>query len=498
MNKLSITKKLFIITSVIFAVFIAGTLLIQSLFFQRFYVYRKKADLSSTIDKFKTEYNKAESDDQAGQLLEQYEINGDIKIAILDNSNRIKLLTRNPNNRTDMGKTRELTQFIQSWAENPQAVSDFKQRNSSLTVLPRTLDGTVKNIVAISPDNQKSEVIFAITSLQPVNEAVSVIKDLYVYFGIGAVFIIVILSLIYSNMIAKPLVKINRIATKMANLDFNEKCIVSSSDEIGNVAASLNFLSENLNTAMNSLKEANAKLELDIERERKLEKMRKEFVAAVSHELKTPITLIDGYAVGLKDNIFEGEDKDYYLDIIIDEAEKMGNLVSDMLDLSHLESGSFKLSKEKFNLTELIKITLNKYEPIIDEKKVKVETNLLDEVLVFADWHRIEQILTNYITNALRHVEDNGSIFIKTIEEENDISIEIENTGSNIPEEDLLKVWDRFYKVDKSRNRRLGGTGIGLSIVKNILMLHNYSFGARNTSLGVAFYFKVPKNTKIK
>jgi two-component system, OmpR family, sensor histidine kinase VanS len=497
MSKMGITKKLFIITSVIFAVFIVGTLLIQSLFFQRFYVYRKKVDLTSTIDKFKTEYNKTENDDKAGQLLEEYEANGDIKIVILDSSNRLKLLTRTTNSRIDMGKTRDLTLFIQSWADNSQAVADFKKNNSSLTVLPRTLDGTVKNIVAISSDNQKGEVIFAITSLQPVNEAVSVIKDLYAYFAIGAVFIIVILALIYSNMIAKPLVKINKIATKMANLDFDEKCEVKSNDEIGNVASSLNFLSENLNTAMNSLKKANVKLEKDIEKERNLEKMRKEFVAAVSHELKTPITLIDGYAVGLKDNIFEGEDKDYYLDIIIDEAEKMGNLVSEMLDLSHLESGSFKLSKEKFNLSELIKFTLSKYEAIFHEKNVMVETKLLEEILVYADWNRIEQILTNFITNALRHVEDNGSIYVNTIEEESKISIEIENTGLNIPEEDLLKVWDRFYKVDKSRNRRLGGTGIGLSIVKNILQLHGYSFGAKNTDTGVIFYFKVPKNIEI-
>jgi len=492
-NNMSITKKLFAITSLVFAIFIIGTLLIQSLFFERFYVYRKKTDLAITIDNFKTEYNKTKSDDESAQLIDEYETNGNIKIVILDSSNRLKFLTKNSGYRTDISKTRELTQFIQTWASDNEMVASFKQYNSSITLMPRTIDGTVKNIFFITTDSKKDEVIFAVTSLQPVNEAVSVIKDLYGYFCIGAVFIIIILALIYSNMIAKPLVKINKIATKMANLDFNEKCEVKSSDEIGNVASSLNFLSENLNTAMTSLKEANAKLESDIEKERNLEKMRKEFVAAVSHELKTPITLIDGYAVGLKDNIFEGEEKDYYLDIIIDETEKMGSLVSEMLDLSHLESGSFKLTKQNFNLTELIKLTLNKYEAIFDEKEVMVETKLIEEVLVCADWNRMEQVLTNYITNALRHVEDKGFININTIEEENEISVEIENTGSNIPEEDLPKLWDRFYKVDKSRNRKLGGTGIGLSIVKNILMHHGYSFGAKNTARGVIFYFKVPK-----
>lgn len=493
MRKMSITKKLFIITSLIFIVFIFGTLLIQSLFFQKFYVYKKRTDLVSTLDKFRSEYNKAENDDKAGQLLEEYEGNGDIKIVILDSSNRLKFLSRNSNIRVDIGKTRELTQFIQGWSQDTQSATSFKEQNKTISLLPKTIDGGIKNIVAISPDSSKGEVLFAMTSLQPVNEAVDVIQDLYLYFCLVAVFIIVILALIYSNMIAKPLVKINKTATRMAHLDFSEKCEVTSSDEIGNVASSLNFLSENLGTALTSLKEANAKLEEDIEKERSLERMRKEFVAAVSHELKTPITLIDGYAVGLKDNIFEGEDRDYYLDIIIDEAEKMGNLVSDMLDLSHLESGSFKLVKEKFNLTELIKLTLSKYEAIIDEKKVKVETELLQEVEIFADWNRLEQVLTNYITNSLRHVEDKGTIYVRTVETGDEISIEIENTGSSIPEEDLPKLWDRFYKVDKSRNRRLGGTGIGLSIVKNILMLHDYDFGAKNTEKGVFFYFRVPK-----
>lgn len=492
-NNMSITKKLFAITALIFAIFIIGTLLIQSLFFERFYVYRKKTDLAVTIDKFKTEYDKTKSDDESAQLIDEYETNGNIKIVILDSSNRLKFLTKNSGYRTDLSKTRELTQFIQSFASDNGMVANLKQSNSSITQMPRTIDGTVKNIFYITADKQKDEVIFAVTSLQPVNEAVSVIKDLYGYFCVGAVFIIVILSLIYSNMIAKPLVKINKVATKMANLDFNEKCEVKSKDEIGNVASSLNFLSENLGNALTSLKEANAKLERDIEMERSLEKMRKEFVAAVSHELKTPITLIDGYAVGLKDNIFEDEDKDYYLDIIIDETEKMGNLVSEMLDLSHLESGSFKLSKQKFNITELIKLTLNKYEAIFNEKEILVETNLAEEVMVFADWNRMEQVLTNYITNAIRHVEDRGHIYINTKEEEKEISIEIENTGSNIPEEDLPKLWDRFYKVDKSRNRKLGGTGIGLSIVKNILIHHGYRFGAKNTDRGVIFYFKVPK-----
>lgn len=496
LDKMTITKKLFIITAVVFALFIGGTLIIQSLFFEKFYVYKKKNDLISVVDKFKVEYNKTDSYQKAVDLMDEYEANYNIRIIVLGKPNIVKFSARPAYGRSDTGRTRELIDFVQLWVQSSANVENLNEKNKTITILPQIRDNTASSLVAISANNQKNETIFALTSLQPVNEAVSVIEKLYLYFCIGAVFITILLALVYSNMIAKPLVRINKVATKMASLDFSEKCEVSSKDEISNVASSLNFLSENLDRALNSLKQANAKLEEDIEKERKLEKMRREFVAAVSHELKTPITLIDGYAVGLKDDIFEGEEKEYYLDIIIDEAEKMGNLVSDMLDLSHLESGNFKLKREEFNITELIQFTLKKYEALIAEKKVDMQMNFLDNVRVFADWTRLEQVLTNFITNALRHVEEKGSIFVRMLEAEDKVTIEVENTGSSIPEEDIEKIWDKFYKVDKSRNRKLGGTGIGLSIVKNILTLHGYDFGAENTEHGVKFYFSVPNNNK--
>lgn len=485
----SITKKLFIITAIFFAVFVSSTLIIQSMFFERFYISKKKSDLQKSIENFRAEYNKASDTAASMEVVSEHEANNNIKIVILDSSNRLKF--NQSRYRYDGNRTRDLTDFIRLWSSQTGKVP--LQDNKTQLFLANNSDRDSRNIVAVNYDSEKTEVIFALSSLQPVNEAVGVIEKLYFYFALGAVLFTVMLALIYSRMIAKPLVRINKVATKMAQLDFTEKCQVQNQDEIGNVAASLNFLSENLDGALTSLKQANAELEEDIEKERKLERMRREFVAAVSHELKTPISLIDGYAVGLKDDIFEGEDRDYYLDIIIDEAEKMGNLVSDMLDLSYLESGSFKLKKEEFNLSELIKFTIKKYETLFEEKNASLELSLLDNVTVNADWNRLEQVLTNFITNALRHVNEEGTIYIDMVDKDGSISVEIENTGSSIPEEDLPKIWDKFYKIDKARTRKLGGTGIGLSIVKNTLVHHGYSFGAENTDRGVKFYFEVPK-----
>jgi two-component system sensor histidine kinase VanS len=491
--KMGITKKLFIITTVVFIAFISGTLIIQTLFFESFYISKKKSEMQNVLKKFIVEYNKTSDNDEAAMLLEEYEENSNIKIVIMDGAGNFKFLTNPNKGRFDAIRIRELTDFARMWSQNPDNILRVKMQNKGMSIITERAKGIDRKLISIVPNKEKSEIIFSVYSMQPVNEAVNVIKQFYLYFYVGALVLIILLSSIYSNMIAKPLVNINKTATKMANLDFSEKCHVNSDDEIGNLASSLNFLSENLNNALTSLKEANAKLEEDIEKERKLEKMRKEFVASVSHELKTPITLIVGYATGLKDNVFEDEEKDFYLDIIIDEAQKMGNLVSDMLDLSQLESGTFKLKREEFILTDLIDFTVKKYEALASEKSANIVANLIKDVQVNADWLRMEQVITNFITNAIRHVDENGTIWVNMIDKGENISIEIENTGSSIPEDELTKVWDKFYKVDKSRNRKLGGTGIGLSIVKNILMLHGYSFGVENTERGVKFYFAVPK-----
>jgi signal transduction histidine kinase len=396
-------------------------------------------------------------------------------------------------NRTDYLRLMELTDFIMQWVQVPGSIENLNSQNKTILVRTKGIQEVEKKLISITPNKENGEIIFAISSLQNVSEASSVIRQFYIYFFVGAAIIVTALSLVYSKMIAKPLVKINRSATKMANLDFSEKCRVNSNDEIGNVAASLNFLSENLDNALTNLRTANAKLEEDIEKERDLERMRKEFVASVSHELKTPITLIDGYAVGLKDEVFEGKEKDFYLDVIIDEARKMGHLVTDMLDLSQLESGNFKLTLIELNLKELVVYTIKKYEALIAEKSVKIETSLIDNIRINADWERMEQVLTNFITNAIRHVDENGTIKVNMIDKGEHISVEVENTGSHMPEDEMERIWDKFYKLDKSRNRKFGGTGIGLSIVKNILTLHGYEYGVSNTVGGVKFYFSVPK-----
>lgn len=487
--KKSITVKLFLITTVVFIAFLTTTLVVQSVFFEKFYISKKKSNLQDNLIKFMSEYNKTNDLTKTTELIKEFEENNSAKVAILDSYGQLKFITKSGNEKSDAGKIRIINEVIAQLNINVNAFNNMQ--DNVRTIITDTKEFETKNVVCFSPDSNKKEFVFVISSLQPVNEAAIVIKEFYLYFYIGAVLLIVILSFIYSNMISKPLIKINSTASKMAKLDFSQRCDIKSEDEIGNLASSLNFLSENLDNALSSLREANEKLENDIKHERTLEKMRKEFTAAVSHELKTPISLIDGYAEALKDNVVVDEDRDYYLDVIIDESRRMNNLVCDMLDLSQLESGNFKLIKEEFYIDELISQIVRKFSAMISQKNIDLQVNLLKGQKVDADWDRIEQVLNNLLTNAIRHVDDNGYIKIEMKKDDQWVLIEVENSGKHIPEEEQKRIWDNFYKIDKSRNRKLGGTGIGLAIVKNILELHGSEYGVNNTEKGVMFYFKL-------
>lgn len=490
-SKKSITRKLFTITSLVFVIFITINLIVQSVFFEQFYVKWKKENLEHNLVNFKREYNSIKKGEDESKLISSFEEDNNYKIIIRDSSGNLKYLTRTIDERKDSIKIRNMNKIMSDEIEHTGGITKLKEEGKPLVFITQKNREMVISVAGILYDEKSDEIIYAFSSLQPVNEAVQVIKSFYLYFYIGAIITILLLSLIYSNMIAKPLIKITKTASKMANLDFNEECVIKSEDELGNLAASLNLLSKNLNESLTSLKDANTELEKDIEKEKKLAEMRKDFVASVSHELKTPITLIEGYTQALNDDILEGAEKQYFIDVIMDESKKMNNLVSDMLDLSQLESGNFKLVQEEFFLNELIKPVTKKFSSLINEKNINLELNLIENIKINADWNRIEQVLTNYVTNAIRHTD--GSITVTMINREDIICVEVENSGSNISADETIKIWDNFYKIDKSRTRKLGGTGLGLSIVKNIILLHGGSCGVENTEKGVKFYFTLTK-----
>ncbi|MFK4469485.1 sensor histidine kinase [Bacillus sp. RC252] len=331
----------------------------------------------------------------------------------------------------------------------------------------------------------KVNYIFAMTSLQPVDEAVQMIKDYYVYLIIFVLILIVLISFYYSNKIAKPLLQINDTTKKIAGLDFSETIPITTKDEIGALSQNINTLSKAMHSYINQLQQ-------DIEKEKQLENTRKEFIAGVSHELKTPLSIMKSCISILEDGVASNK-KDYYFKAMSKEVDKMDMLIIDMLELAKFESGTYKMEMDVFHIDEMIDYICEQLTSDITAKQLHVHKQL-SQIEVVANPHRIEQVVTNFITNAIRYTPEQENIIISTIEENERVKVCVENKGAHIELEHLEKIWDRFYRGDTSRQRSKGGTGLGLAISKNILELHGAEYGVSNTEDGVLFFFYLNKN----
>ncbi|MBO1625113.1 sensor histidine kinase [Bacillus arachidis] len=345
----------------------------------------------------------------------------------------------------------------------------------------------IKYKLLIKPIKEKDgslTYIFAMASLQPVDEAVQMVKDYYIYIIAFVLVLIFLASFYYSKQIAKPLLRINDTTKKIANLDFTERIPITSKDEIGDLSQNINMLSNTLHSHIEQL-------EQDIEKERKLENTRKEFISGVSHELKTPLSIMKSCISILKDGVAEHK-KEYYFQAMEKEVDKMDMLILDMLELAKFESGTYKMKMDIFYIDGVIEHICEQLSLEIAKKELNVHKCLLP-IEVVANQHRIEQVIINFVTNAIRYTPEKKDIIISIRDELNRIKICIENKGAHIEAEQLDKIWDRFYRIDTARQRSKGGTGLGLAISKNILELHGVEYGVDNTVDGVLFYFYLHK-----
>ncbi|WP_434309182.1 ATP-binding protein [Hominifimenecus sp. rT4P-3] len=329
------------------------------------------------------------------------------------------------------------------------------------------------------------------TPLESIRESVTLSNKFLA--GVGALSVIVGAVLMYfvTRNLTKPILKLASLSEQMAELDFSVRYQGKQKDEIGILGDSINHMSEKLQSTIEELKEANAQLEQDIEEKERIDERRREFISNVSHELKTPIALIQGYSEGLKDDVNEDpESRDFYCDVIIDEAKKMNHIVKRLLNLGEIESGQMKLSLEEFNLVEVIRGVMQATSVLGKDLDCTVSLDCPEELWVRADEFMLEEVLQNYISNAYHHVSNPGTISIRAAASDGVVRVSVFNTGKPIPEEDLPHVWEKFYKVDKARTRKYGGSGIGLSIVKAIVHAHKGRCGVENREDGVEFWFE--------
>ncbi|HCW52170.1 MAG TPA: two-component sensor histidine kinase [Clostridium sp.] len=495
--KYSLSKKLFAITLGLMLIIKLLTYFSQAFLFEKFYVYKRINSLVAEVDKFHDLYAlHVDEDTNVMKVLEKFEDDNNAQIAITSLNGQPIYLSKKFDPNSDNSAT--LASFYADLIGNTDLINDVIKNSNTRYVKFYSEDSNSHKIGVISPMSIRGKndtLIFCVASIQPITEASEVINEFLFYLLLGLIGISVILALIYSNFISKPLVTITKVANEMANMNFSVICRTNRKDEIGILAHSLNSLSKNLHDSLLDLQHKNQKLEEDIEKERKLEQMRKEFTDNVSHELKTPIGIIEGYAEGIKDGIVTGEDAHLYLETIIDEAKKMSVLVTNMLELSKLEAGTVKPNFESFNINRLINKVLKIHKPDFEEHKFKVNfTSTNDYSYVYADPFQMEQVFTNLITNAIKYTPPGNNINIKIEEEFDRFRLSVQNMGTTIPEEEINKLFDKFYRIDKSRERtQRNSTGIGLSIVKNILRLHNSEFHIHNIDNGVEFYFYLSK-----
>lgn len=342
--------------------------------------------------------------------------------------------------------------------------------------------------------SDNSTIFIMTTPMDSIRESAAISNRFLMYVGLTVILAGSIAVYFITKRMTAPIHRLSQLSEKMSNLDFDAKYVEpkDSTAEIDTLGNSMNAMSDKLKMAIDDLRAANSQLQKDIEEKIQIDEMRKEFIANVSHELKTPIALIQGYAEGLVEGMAEEkESRDYYCEVIMDEATKMNRMVKQLLTLTALEFGREELAIAPFDLNELIRGVTGAVGLVAEQKGIRTEFDAGEALWVKADEFKIEEVITNYFNNAVNHAEGEKKITItaERIEDGHRAKVTVFNTGKPIPEEDLPNLWTKFYKVDKARTRAYGGSGIGLSIVKAIMESHHQEYGVENREDGVAFWF---------
>lgn len=367
--------------------------------------------------------------------------------------------------------------------------------------IQRTFDRRTNTMFLESWGKLRDDSTYYIMSipLESIAESTRIMNRFLLIVGLCALVIGSVLIYFTAGAITKPVNQLAGISQKMSNLDFSEKYEGGEQDEIGILGSSINTLSDRLHTTIDDLTEANRKLQEDINLKEKTDNMRKDFISDVSHELKTPIAIIEGYAEGLCEGMADDkEQRDYYCSVIMDESQKMNRMVKSLTSLIHYEFGDYELNLEQFDISELVRNVLSKYAPSLEAKGAELRTELPESCLVIADEFKMEEVFSNYLSNALNHLDGEKNILVKLIRNDcKTVKLSVYNDGDRIPDESIPRIWEKFYKVDKARTREYGGSGIGLSIVKAIMEAHKGGYGCENCEKGVNFYITLDSPEQI-
>ena len=492
---ISVRIKLFLTISLVILGIITFLILVNNFVFGKFYLYSKRQVLKSVYTTVNDYYNNCEEGDLSSEL-EQIAIKNNFDILIRNNQN-INVFTSSKDFFSTLGQMNEMTNKLHIGSS--EVIE--KSNNYRIIKIKDTQNGVTYVLLSAKLDN--NYLLYIRIPINSIQESVKISNNfLYLMAGFAILIAAVIVSYV-SRKFTEPILELNAIAKKMSNLDFSHKYrITDADDEINNLGKSINTMSDKLEKTIKQLRNTNIELEKDIEEKSKIDEMRKSFISDVSHELKTPIALIQGYSEGLLENVnTDEESRKFYAEVILDETNKMDKLVKQLLELMKLEYGKREFTDSVFNIVEVEKEVIRKSKVMLEETQVEVKYETPEEINVYADDFYIEQVVTNYITNAIKHVKEvDGEKYIKITNEvnieKNNVRIKVFNTGEQISEEHMARIWNRFYKIDESRNRSNGGTGIGLAFVKAIMTNYGKDYGLINKENGVEFYFDLELKIK--
>ena len=489
--KRSINREYTIIFGLLLSLCILLISVVNMLTLQRAYMYNKQKVLLSCFDDID---EAARNDDITSasfdESLKEMSAINNIEVLVIDSDK--KLIKSTDPDASLMSK--RLLEFVFGGEKNIEPIYENGRIVIQQTMDPRTkidyleLWGTLSN----------SNLILLRTPVQSMKEAAVLANTIFIRFGFIAIIAGIIFVYFATRKITKPILKLVDISEKMTKLDFSEKYDGHSENEVDVLGTHMNRLSDTLEGTISELKSANVKLTQDIEKKTEIDEMRKEFLSNVSHELKTPIALIQGYAEGLKDCVNDDEEsRDYYCDVITDEAERMNSLVKSLLNLSELESGNSVVDIVHFDLMELIRNCTDSMDILAKQEDIRIILPEIKSVPVWADEIRTEQVFSNYLSNAIHYAKGEKTVRITITKGDQTVRVGVFNSGDHISNEDLPNLWTKFYKADKARTRQYGGSGIGLSIVKASMEAMGQKFGVDNVDGGVNFWFELDATDRI-
>ena len=490
-KQMSLSLKLTITMLLLLAGIIGLCWILNQTFLEEFYIYDKQQVLLESYEVL------AQAGEQGVLGAESFDItfeklcaNSGLNVLVIDAQSKLI--------RSSMWDVQfllnQVQEILRNGFDNPLSQMQVLQSTEEFIVMRQTDSRLQSEYLVLFGYLSDGGSVYIRCALESIRESAAISNRFFALVGILGMMVGIVVIFFISRSISRPIKELTKISQSMSKLQFEVEYISKETDssEVAELGEHMNFMAHTLEKTISDLKVANNELQQDIAQKEEIDEMRKEFLANVSHELKTPIALIQGYAEGLQEDINDDkESREYYCEVIIDEAAKMNSMVKNLLSLNQLEFGNDMLEITRFNITEMIEGLVRANSLLAEAQDIQIDFKEKEPAYVWGDVFKVEEVVSNYLSNAIHHAAGAKQITISYKQIEDKLRICVQNTGAPIPEEELEKIWTKFYKVDKARTREYGGNGIGLSIVKAIMDAMHQQYGVQNVENGVEFWFEL-------